>query len=245
MGADVIGWRNCPLQERLEPQGFLGKLKLRAYLQVIESQVPEGQRETVTVQVRVSGRETRALSYPEIQAGAEEFQRGIPECSTCPISGGAALGCYQYVRYPVDEVFEKLVFDFFVSQVQTEDSICDQLYRDIVSKQPPGSGWHTQRGPEGALARLPRPLEHRWGGLFSKKHLDSAQILASLFFTQEHTALIVAYGRFWSELVDFARKQGVSEDDSYTLREVTALARFYLLMTASALSEGAIVLIDG
>ena len=69
----------------------------------------------------------------------------------------------------------------FTSQLATKDSISDQIYRDIVSKQPSsGSGWHTRRGPQGPLARRPQPLYHSWGGLFSKKKVDSAQLFRSL-----------------------------------------------------------------
>jgi hypothetical protein len=246
MGADIIGWRNCALQKQLGQDGFLGKLKMRAYQRVIEQQVPPEARDKVQVRVKVTGRPDRDLGYAEIRAAADEFARGIPECETCIISRGKPLGCYQYVTYPIDETFEKVVFDFFVSQLGTKDSICDQLYRDVVSKFPPsGTGWHTQRGPNGPLARRAKPLEHTFGGFFSKKRIDSAQILGSLFFTQEAAPLIVGYGRFYTELVKFAQGQLGAQHDSRTLHEITDVANFYLSMTASALSEGGTILVDG
>ena len=207
MGADLIGWRDCDLQKPLGQSGFLQKLKMKSYLRVIESQVPPEAREQVAVTVVVNDRQ-RELTYPEIREAAETFRRGIPACASCPLSGGEQLGCYHYVTYPVDARFEELAFEFFTSQVATKDSISDQIYRDIVSKQPSsGSGWHTRRGPQGSLARRPQPLTHSWGGLFSKKKVDSAQLMASLFIPLRNAPLIVGYTRFWTELVAFADRK--------------------------------------
>ena len=204
MGADLIGWRDCELQKPLGESGFLQKLKMKSYLRVIEAQVPEEARENVAVTVVVNDTQ-RELTYPQIREQAETFQRGIPACATCPLSGGEQLGCYHFVTYPIDARFEEVAFEFFTSQLATKDSISDQIYRDIVSKQPSsGTGWHTRRGPQGSLARRSQPLTHSWGGLFSKKKVDSAQLLQSLFIPLKHAALIVGYARFWRELVEFA-----------------------------------------
>ncbi len=204
MGADLIGWRDCDLQKPLGASGFLQKLKMKSYLRVIESQVPPGQREDVTITVVVNDSQ-RDLTYREIRDQAETFQAGIPACATCPLAGGEQLGCYHYVTYPVDARFEEVAFEFFTSQLATKDSISDQIYRDIVSKQPAsGSGWHTRRGAQGGLAKRPQPLTYAWGGLFSKKRVDSAQLLASLFIPLRSPPLVVGYARFWRELVAFA-----------------------------------------
>jgi hypothetical protein len=245
MGADLIGWRECPLQMRLGPKGFLGKLKLRAYKELIESMVPpedrEGQKITVVIN-GPDGPQERNLTYPQIRDESTEFLRGIPDCSTCPLSGGKPLGCYHFVTYPIDPTFEHLVFDFFVSQVATKDSICDQLYRDIISRVPPqGTGWHDRRGEDartGALAQLPQPLVHKWGGFLAKKRVDSAQILQSLFITLDRPALVVAYSRFWLELVEYAGKRRITDDDSPTLAAVRRFAPMMLATAASSVTDG-------
>jgi hypothetical protein len=211
MGADLIGWRDCELQKPLGQSGFLQKLKMKSYLRVIESQVPPEARENVAVTVIVNDHQ-RELTYPQIREQAETFQRGIPACASCPLSGGEQLGCYHYVTYPVDARFEEVAFEFFTSQLATKDSISDQIYRDIVSKQPAsGTGWHTRRGPQGALARRPQPLTHAWGGLFSKKKVDSAQLMASLFIPLKNPALVVGFARFWRELVAYADQKLAAE----------------------------------
>ena len=210
MGADLIGWRDCDLQKPLGPNGFLQKLKMKSYLRVIETQVPPAQRPGMTITVVVNDQQ-RELSYEEIRDAAQQFQAGIPACATCPLSGGEQLGCYHFVTYPLDARFEEVAFEFFTSQLATKDSISDQLYRDIVSKQPTNGGWHTRRGPQGALAKRPQPLTYKWGGMFSKKTVDSAQLLASLFIPLRGAPLVVGYARFWRELVAFADQKLASE----------------------------------
>jgi hypothetical protein len=250
MGADLIGWRECPLQMRLGPQGFLGKLKLRAYKELIENMVPPEQREGQAITVVINGPDgpkERDLTYAQIRQESTEFLRGIPDCATCPLSGGQPLGCYHYVTYPVDAAFERLVFDFFVSQVATKDSICNQLYRDFIAKVPAeGTGWHVRRGDDprtGALAIMAQPLVHTWGGFLSKKRIDSAQILQCLFVTLDRPALVAAFARFWVELVTYADGRGVRDEDSPTLAAVRKLSGM-LLQTAAHLADGWTVFAD-
>lgn len=242
MGADVIGWRGCPLQQPLGPQGFLGKLKMKAYLRAIESQVPPEARENVKVTVVVNDTE-RELTYKEILGQAQQFQAGIPECQSCPLSGGNQLGCYHFVTYPVDARFEEVAFEFFCSQLTTKDSISDQIYRDVVSKQGQGSGWHTRRGNGPGLARRPQPLTHSWGGLFSKKKVDSAQLLASLFIPLEQPALVVGYARFWRELVQFADQKGVPDEGTFA--EIRRMSTMMQVLAPASVGQGWKVIVDG
>jgi hypothetical protein len=247
MGADVIGWRNCELQTELEPAGFLGKLKLRMYRGLIEAQVPPEKRATLKVSVSGTNRPSERLTYTQIVDELRDFERGIPECASCPVGGGLPLGCYRFIRYPVDGPFEQGLFDFFVEQLQTPDSIGDQIYRDVVSKQPAsGSSFHVQRGPagEGGLATLKAPLVHTWGGLFSKKRVDSAQILASLFRTLKDPALVVGYSSLISAFVKFGKSRGLAEQ-SPTFREVEQLDQLYLFTSAYALKGNGFILVDG
>jgi hypothetical protein len=207
MGADFIGWRDCRLQAGLGPEGFLGKLKLRSYQDVIEERVPEDRWETVSVVVRVTGRPERQLTYGEICKEIEAFGQGIPECATCPLAGGKPLGCYRYVTYPVDAIAERLLFEFFVAGVEVPDSIADQLFRDIVSRVDEEAGWYGSRGEDGGLAELEEPLEHTWGSGPDEQRIDSAQMLAALFISLDDLALVVAYARFWLEFFQFVDRK--------------------------------------
>jgi hypothetical protein len=204
MGADFIGWRSCPLQSELQPEGFLGKLKLRSYKAAIEAQVPEERREGIEVVVRVTGRPERSLRYRSICDEIEAFANGIPECAACPLSGGKPLGCYRYVTYPIDAVAERLLFEFFSQQVAIEDSICAQLYAGIVSQfEDEGTGWHESRGENGSFATLDAPLVHVWGKGKNKRRVDSAQLLPALFIPLDSPEAVTVYALFWLELFAF------------------------------------------
>ncbi|MCC6554437.1 MAG: hypothetical protein IT372_15775 [Polyangiaceae bacterium] len=213
MGVDFIGWRDCPLQHELGPEGFLGKLKLRAYKRMFEEHVPEGQRAEAEAVVHVSGRPDRKVRYGEICAEVAAFEQGIPECATCPLAGGRQLGCYRYVTYPVDALAERLIFEFLVEGLSTPDSIADRFIRYMVSHDDEETEWHEDRGEDGGLAELPEPLVHTWveGGV--KRRVDSAQVMAAMFPPLDEPAVVVAYTRFWHELFQFIRgrieKKGV------------------------------------
>jgi hypothetical protein len=202
MGADFVGWRDCSLQRKLGPEGFLQGLKMRSYRSALESQVPAERLATVQVTLVIAG-QRQDLTYDEICRQAQVLDQGTAECADCPLANGQTVGCYCYVSYPVDETFERLAFEFFCSQLDTPDSISDQLYRDLVSRVPAaGTAWHEKRGEDpmqGALAVAPEPLFCTWdlGGRSSR--VDSAQLLSALFVPLDSPALVVGYARFWNE----------------------------------------------
>jgi hypothetical protein len=248
VGADLIGWRRCELQEGLGPAGFLGKLKMRAYQASIEAQVaPEG-RETIKVQLivqRPEGPTERTLTYPEIRDEVGAFAAGIPACATCPIGGGAPLGCYRYVTYPIDAESERALFDLFAAEVGTEGSIAQRFHREVLAKVPASStGWHTRRGPsarQGALAELDEPLAHTWGGLFSRKRLDSAQILVAILNPQPGASALVLHAELHSRLRHFAAERGLG---GRALGELTSLDAFYRTLADGAAQHGWSIVVD-
>lgn len=244
MGADIVGWRNCPLQAELGEDGFLWKLKLWVIKKRVEEQVPIANRSTISINLAGTNREARKLSYPDIVQELGGFEQGIPECGSCPISCGTTLGCYKYIPYPVDAVFERLVFHFFVSQLPIKDSICSQLYSDIVSRCPSsGTPWHTQRREQGILASLAKPLQYEWGGLFSKKRVDSAQVLSSLFVSLNNPAVVVGYANFWMQFFEYV--DGRRAEESNTLVAMRNALPLYALITPIALQAGGKIIVDG
>ncbi|MBX9723236.1 MAG: hypothetical protein K2X81_17670 [Candidatus Obscuribacterales bacterium] len=246
MGADIIGWRKCPLQQQLGPEGFLSKIKLRAYKQLIEQQVPIADRDKVRISIVGTNRQPQELGYAGIVKGLAGFEKGIPECTSCPISGREALGCYRYISYPVDEEFEQLVFAFFTSQVEIEDSICNQIYSDIVSQFPnEGTPWHSQRGSgeQGGLAKLPQPLKYDFRHNNEQQSVDSAQLLMSLFIPLNSAPMVVGYASFWLEFLEFVAAHGSSQ--SRTIAEIDDLTKMLIPMVPIALKEGGFVFVDG
>jgi hypothetical protein len=78
--------------------------------------------------------------------------------------------------------------------------------------------------------------------MFSKKKVDSAQLLASLFIPLELPALIVGFSRFWLELVAYADAQGVK---SKTIEELRGVSMMFANLVPGALTQGWGVVIDG
>jgi hypothetical protein len=245
MGADIIGWRNCQLQRQLGANGFFWKQKLRTMKGVVERQIPEASRHGLRISLGSVGSDRREITYSEIVQELASFDAGTHECASCPISGGRPIGCHRYITYPIDRIFEQLVFNFFVSQMAVKDSICQQIYFDVVSRCPSkGTAWHTQRGSQpGPLAVLERPYSLEWGGPLSKKHIDSAQILSSLFITLDNLAMIVGYANFWMEFIKFA--DDCRAEGSNTLVEVRNAYPLYISMSAIAMTEGGAILVQG
>lgn len=248
MGADLIGWRGCELQRGLGPQGFLGKLKMKSYLTVIEERVPPAARATVKVQVvvhRPEGPVQRALGYDEIREEAATFQRGVPACASCPLAGGAPVGCYRYVTYPIDATTERTVFELFAAEVGVEGSAAQRFHRARVAPLPAsGTGWHQRRGGDaqnGALAELSAPLAHAWGGWFSRKKLDSAQLLLALVNPAPDAPSLALHTELLDRLAAFATERGAR---ARGLDELSALRPFFHALARGAKEERWSIVVD-
>lgn len=245
MGADYVGFIGRELQAPLGVEGFLQHIKLRAYKRAVEEQVPPAQRANVRVTVSTNGR-TRELTWSDLVTRLGDFERGCPSCATCIVGGGAPVGCYRFVTYPVDAKFEALLFDFFVSERGRPDSIGDQ-FLEIALQQGHATAWHPRPSN---LAAGPKVLRH--GHLFSRVKFDSAQLLAAFFLSSRGTrrldetsqfALLVAFSRLVTELVDFARRT-TPPGASRTLDEVAALVPFVLGVVASTANGGGTLFVD-
>lgn len=252
MGADYIGWRNCSLQADLQAAGFLGKLKLRSYRRVLEQQVPDDRREAVELQLvvdRGTGPEERTLTYAGIIDELGAFEAGTDECASCPLSGGGKpVGCYRYVGYPVDAVFERAVFDSFTAQLNDSENIGFQLWADLVSQaQPDNSSWHLRRGADGdagpALAELAEPLTHRWTFDGAENRVDSAMLLSCLFQPLDRPPLVVAFTLFWTQLLNGLDPSVIAS--SRTLQEIASVTEMLLATYQRAVSDGWAVIVDG
>ena len=250
MGADIIGWRDCPLQEELQTNGFIGKIKLRTYKDVVETRVPQGEWFDVRLMVHVDGKAEREVTYAEIIEELGAFEHGIDECAGCPLSGGNPVGCYRYVTYPVDKAFEELLFEFFSVEVTDEESVANQLFQDVVSRAPSsGTGWHLRRGSgEGNLARRPMPLTTNWTDRYGNHYVDSAMVCMASFITLDHPALVVAYAFFWTEFLGWVDTKGNNglnpATGSKTMAELRHVADLIQTAANHTLESGWTIVVD-
>src|SRR5262249_45117355 len=149
---------------------------------VIEERVPEEKRAAVSIVVQVTGRGERRLDLAGIVAELGAFERGIPECASCPLANeGAPVSCYRYVTYPVDSASEEIIFDYFAGKVAEPDSMPNQIWRSITRHVDEESAWYQSRGEGGSLAERAEPLRASFTWEGEEHEIDSAQVLASLF----------------------------------------------------------------
>lgn len=244
-GVDVVGWIGCAKQKELGPGRFVAFLKKagRSAKAVSAGSVPSIPPNAAGLSVE---RRRQLQTYQEVRTAAGEFAKGTPECAACGLSGGKPYGCYTFIGFPIDEAAEKALFDYFASQVAIEGSPAAAIYRDVVSKAPTtGTRWHEERGGSGNLAETEHPHVKEWGFLMWKKHLDSAQILGTIFFTQRRPALIAAVARFWDEFMTFARTHVAQIGASTTMRDLLDLHAFYeRAAEVSATTDGMSIFAD-
>jgi hypothetical protein len=253
MGIDIVFWKPCSLQRALGVEQFLDTMKLTSYKAAAEQMAPHRlaqlkirvQRTSLAEQDDTPAEEAATLTYAEVCARLDAAGKAAPDCASCLESGGHERGSYHYISYPIDEVLESLLFDYFVEQTPVWGSACNQIYRDIISALPStGLAWHTGRG-EDELALLPEPLVHRFvPPVDGHDHLDSAQVLAAVFRTLDSVAEVMAYGVLWNEFAAFVARQELAPDEaSSSLHEALALGELFQLAAAHALPGGCEVLV--
>ena len=243
MGADIIGWIGCPLQAKLGFESFLRLKKLSLMRRAVVDNVPEHERANVEVNLVSNHLPVETLTYSRITEELGDFELGIPECSSCLISMKQPLGCCARVRYPIDDVFETAVFNYVVSEIETHDSIPNQIYQDVFSAIHPNSPFHTNRGPDGTLAMLEKPLVHEWQSGGVKHRVDSAQILGGIFQSQIEPAYVVGYSLFWSRFMQYAKKYLTA--NSHTMFEASRIPNIYMPLASMVEKQKVIFIVDG
>ena len=244
MGADIIGWRACQLQEREGEDGFFHKLKLVAYKRHAEQTLPEPQRSTTPIKIRVSGQPERVLSYQAISDAVRDFEPGIPLCRSCPFAEGRPLGCYRYVSYPVPAEIEESLVDFAERELARDESplcvLVDQYLEDDQLRALSDGFRHNRGEIPGYLASRPEalPLDTP-----SFEHVDSADLLTILLAPVREGAELALAAAVLESWLDGRAPEGSNGN------HWAAWLGFARLLTAAAeLSSsmpGVAVLLDG
>ena len=247
MGIDIVCWKNCELQRTMDVEQFLALVKLTAYKATAERMAPD-RLDRLKIKVQRGDEPSRTMTYREICDAIDDAAKAAPGCADCLRSGGREDGSYHYLSYPIDDVLESMLFDYFVEETPVDGSPCNQIYRDVIATLPSsGSTWHDRRGSQevGDLAMLPEPLVHRFpAAINGHDYLDSAQVFDALFRTLDGIAPVMAYGMLWNRFAEFVdRLQLPEEEMSDSLQEALGLADFFKLAMAHGLAAGCSVLV--
>jgi hypothetical protein len=244
LGIEFVCWKDCPLQKRLGLEAFRSAMKLPAYKQLAERLAPD-RLTTLELRIRTGEQAPRVMAYQEICERIDAIAGETPDCASCLRSCGRENGCLHSVSYPIDEPFEQLAFKYFARQIPIENSVCQQIYRDVISGLPSeGLAWHPKHDPSSnpKLTVLPRELREFLPQPISYE-LGSSQMLEALFRSPDGTAEIVAFGVFWHEF-SVAAQGMANRDSSVTISEALGLDRFFKLAVIEALGTGCQVIVD-
>lgn len=241
MGADVVGWRACPLQQREGEDGFFRKLKLVAYKRLADRMLSEPERATVPIKVKIAGQPVQQLSYRAIAEAVQDFETGIPECQGCPLAENRPLGCYRYVPYPIPAEIEESLAEFAERELERAESpirvLLEQYLQDDQLRALSDGFRHNRGQAVGCLASRPEavPLEAP-----SFEDVDSADLLSVLITPFRDGAELVleaamleswlegrttegAHEADWSEWLAFARLMRAAADLSSSIPQVAVL----------------------
>ena len=194
MGIDVIGWIGCPAQQQMSQMEWLGVLKMQAARDGLDESMKQA---------------------------LDELARDAGPCADC---FGAASPCRREVTEPIDEMSERMLFDYFLRQLREPNSPGDQIHRDAVS------------GASSNEQRQQRDREPFRETLETGAVVDSAQMFDALLANVHGVEAVTAHALFWRGFADFVPQVMVPR--SRSLAELTALAPLFEFTFRQAL-EGA------
>lgn len=223
MGIDVIGWHGCDFQSSMSEGEYLGVMKLCAYKAAAERMAP-AHPEGVVINVPGEDGSETAISYPELVEAVQSLADAAGDCEACLAPGSP---CYRYITYPIDEMSERFLFDFFLRELKTADTPADQIYRDLIAGSADSApAWeHRSAQEDGTIAAAEpfrEPLERYPGAV-----LDSSSVLGALLRDVHGLPAVTAHALFWRGFTDFVPQIMIPRWRS--LGELTSLASLFEL----------------
>jgi hypothetical protein len=241
MGADIIGWRNCDLQQSLGRQEFLHKRKLLAYCRIAESLHQPSDPAKYRIRLNVIGRDVQEMSLSEINEQLGDFPQGIPECHACVVSHGETLGCYSYLTYPIDEVAEHAVFQFVIETAIREDAPARWLVDEVIAALAEDPMDLPRGSDPGMVLARAEPLKAIVHSGMGATAIDSTLIVDALRLSMEDGVDIAAFARFYAEFTSWL---DVHRLDSTSLRELRSMAALVQRVALNCAMEPSEIWID-
>lgn len=225
MGADIVAFRGCALQSRLGELGFLRKLKLRAYKDAADRAAPAERRPKLKIVARIGAEPPVTFTYAELAQEVDDLSAGAAECATCPLSGGAPIGCYSYVSYPIEAAVEEALFSVVVRGLSIPGSAAERFVRRVVLPfSNPPSDWLVRRGSEkGSLCLLPAPLEHEWLDQGRARRVSSAELLRAVLAPLHEPSDMRLLAELLTDVAGAASEAGASPEAVLEVRRMAEL----------------------
>jgi hypothetical protein len=223
MGIDVISWHGCNLQSSMSEGEFLGVMKLCAYKAAAEAMAPDNPH-GVVIDVPTGEGPPTPISYPELVEAIQSLAGEAGDCEIClaPNSPG-----HRYITYPIDEMSERFLFDYFLRELMTADTPADQIYRDLIAgSAEPGPAWIRRGTAEDKTLEAAEPFREtlaRYPGAV----LDSSSVLGALLQDVHGLPAVTVHALFWQGFSAFVPRVMASRWRS--LEELTSLSGLFEL----------------
>lgn len=223
MGIDVISWHGCELQSSVSEGEFLGIMKLCSYKAAAEEMAPDNP-DGVVITVPTGEGSPTLISYPELVEAIQSLVSAAGDCEVClaPNSPG-----YRYLTFPIDEMAERFLFDYYLRELMTADTPADQIYRDLIlGAAEPRPAW-LRRGMDGdPTLEATEPFRETLAR-YPGATLDSSTVLGALLHDVRGLPAVTAHALFWQGFTEFVPRVMASRWRS--LNELTSLSELFEL----------------
>lgn len=222
MGIDVISWFGCGLQAQMSEEEWAGVMKLQAYRRAAESMVPDPkQRETFVLQV--PGESDAEVSYLSLVETLNEFEQAAGDCADC---FAPDTPCRRFIAYPIDEMAERFLFQYFLREVAVDGSPAQQIHHDLIAGNPScAPEWERRAAGDTSTFEAAEPFTETLAGDLP---VDSSSVFGALLRDVRGLPAVTAHALFWRGFVDFvpqvmlSRSRGLADLVSlYALFEFT------------------------
>jgi len=155
LGIDVISWFGGSLQSQMGEEGWLELMKLRAYKAAAEEAAPDDPGRVV---LEIPRRDGTSASVPhgDLVAALDSAAREAGDCAPCFEEDSP---CHRFISFPIDEMAERILFNYFLRELETPDSPGDQIYRDFIeSSASVGPSWEKRGAGDASTLASSEPF---------------------------------------------------------------------------------------
>lgn len=191
-------------------------MKLQAYRSAAEEMVKDPQRRDALI-LKVPGNDgaMENLPYRALVELLQEFQdaEDDPECFA------ADHPCRRFISYPVDEVAERFLFDYFLRELAAPGSVSHQIYVDtIAERQTAGPRWELRAAGDRSTFESGEAFHET---LDDGTNINSSIVFGAVLRDVRGLSAVTAHSLFWRGFAEFV--PAVMLGRSRTLAELVAL----------------------
>lgn len=189
MAVDYLILKDCKVKEQLAPDQLVATIKDRNRAYQVRDMLANSGKSQVEIdnfeftfqKLTPNGIENSKHKIPDIVANTSILDTLSPICNDCPIANGKSFGCLGAVNYPISAKCEKWLAKV-ASDSYKKGEEYSLMITFILDKNVNGNITADSRNQGETFFELRKPAEIILSkGLFSKKSINTNQILDMLF----------------------------------------------------------------